>query len=85
MTSFVYILKNKEGRLYIGQTTNLEERINRHNRNRVFSTKNKGPWKIIWTREFNSKSEAMKYENYLKSLKNKKYIEGNILNRGVEE
>jgi len=85
MIYFVYILKNKEGKFYIGQAANLEERIKRHNQNRVFSTKNKGPWRIIWKKEFESRSEAIRYENYLKSLKNKKYIEENFIYRGVEE
>jgi putative endonuclease len=75
MNCYTYILKNQKGDLYIGQTNNLQERIERHNRNRVTSTKKKGPWKIVWRKAFNTKSEAMKYERYLKSLKNKKYLE----------
>lgn len=75
MNCYTYILKNQKGDLYIGQTNNLFERIERHNKNRVASTKKKGPWEIVWRKVFNTKSEAMKYERYLKSLKNKKYLE----------
>jgi putative endonuclease len=75
MNCYTYVLKNQKGSLYIGQTNNLQERIERHNKNRVVSTKRKGPWKIVWQKAFNTKGEAMKFENYLKSLKNKKYLE----------
>ena len=75
MNCYTYILKNEEGDLYIGQTNNLRERIERHNKNRVTSTKKKGSWKMVWQKVFDNKSEAMKYERYLKSLKNKKYLE----------
>ena len=75
MNCYTYILKNQKGSLYIGQTNNLQERLERHNKNRVNSTKRKGPWEIVWQKAFNTTGEAMKYENYLKSLKNKKYIE----------
>ena len=75
MNCYTYILKNEKGNFYIGQTNNLCERIERHNKNRVTSTKKKGPWKMVWRKEFDNKSEAMKYERYLKSLKNKKYLE----------
>ena len=72
---FTYIIKSvKTGKLYIGQTNNIENRIWKHNSNKVFSTKNRGPWKLIYVKEFTSRSKAMKYERKLKSLKNKDYL-----------
>ncbi len=44
-----YILQSeKDGRLYIGQTNNLVDRLFRHNQNRNIATKNKGPWIIAY-------------------------------------
>ena len=43
----VYAIENPSGRVYVGQTANLRQRISMHNSNRVLSTKNEGPWKLI--------------------------------------
>ena len=81
---YTHILENKAGRLYIGQTDNREARLFRHNGNRVKATKNKGPWQIIYFKEFKTRAEAVHYELYLKSLKNPKYIKETIVkNIGV--
>jgi putative endonuclease len=61
-------------RLYIGQTNNLEARVIKHNDYRNFSTKNRGQWKLVFHRSFNSRIEAMAFEKKLKSYKNKDYI-----------
>ena len=72
---YTYILISEStGKLYIGQTNNIQTRLHRHNSNKNFSTQNRGPWKVIFSREFETRSEAMKHEKYLKSLKNKQYI-----------
>ena len=72
---YTYILMSEStGKLYIGQTNNLEARVERHNIGKNFSTKNRGPWRLIFSREFESRKEALKFEKYLKSLKNKEYI-----------
>ena len=69
MTYFVYIIENQYGAKYIGQTFNLELRLERHNDGEVFSTKNKGPWKVIYREEFATRGEAMKREKFLKKQK----------------
>ncbi|MBM3944101.1 MAG: hypothetical protein FJ317_01225 [SAR202 cluster bacterium] len=45
---YSYILRNGDGRFYIGQTDDLALRLRRHNQDRSFSTKNRGPWEIVW-------------------------------------
>ena len=77
---YTYILENNSGRLYIGQTNNLEDRLKRHNENRSAYTKSKGLWKLIYKKQFDSRAEAMQFEKYLKSLKNPKYIKSTIIN-----
>ncbi len=43
----VYAIANSAGRIYLGQTGNLGQRLKAHNTQRVRSTKNNGPWQII--------------------------------------
>ena len=76
---FTYVLENEAGRLYIGQTSTKEGRLFRHNSNMVISTRNKGPWKMIFNKEFATRKEAVDYELYLKSLKSPKYIKSIII------
>lgn len=72
---YTYILQSESsGKLYIGQTNHLESRVNRHNSNKNFTTKNKGPWDLIFHKEFESRSEAMIYEKKLKAFKSKEYL-----------
>jgi putative endonuclease len=66
----IYILESQSsGKLYIGQTNNLQDRIKRHNSNQNLATKNKGPWKLLFFLEFNSRSEAVLMERKLKAWK----------------
>jgi putative endonuclease len=76
---YTYILENPQGKMYIGQTANVEARVVRHNRGAQKSTSNKGPWKLIFFKEFQTRSEAVKYESYLKNLKNPTYVKEHII------
>ena len=77
----IYILKSDKSRkLYIDHTENLERRLTEHNCIQSKSTKNKGPWKIIFSKEFETRSETVKYELKLKSIKNKTYLLNNSNN-----
>ena len=67
---YVYILQSeKDHRLYIGQTNNVENRLIRHNNGEVRSTRMRRPLKLMCYKEFATRAEAMKIEKYLKSLK----------------
>jgi putative endonuclease len=81
MAFFVYILRNSIGRYYIGQTSDLSQRLQRHNDNKVFSTKNHGPWEIAYSQSFLTRSEAMAEEKRLKALKSKTAIDKLISQR----
>lgn len=78
--NYVYVLQNKEGRWYIGQTDNLEMRLSRHNNNQVKSTKNRGPWQIIYTESFDSRAKAMQREEYLKSGRGRSFLKNKFKN-----
>jgi putative endonuclease len=54
---YTYIIQSETTeKLYIGQTNNLQARINRHNSDKNFTTKNKGPWKLLYSKEFETGS-----------------------------
>ena len=70
---FVYILVNHSlDRLYIGQTKDMNERLDRHNKGYVRSTKNHRPWKVLFCKNFPSRSEAVVAERKLKNLKSRR-------------
>ena len=68
--AFLYVLKNSMGKFYVGITElNAEERLVRHNRGDVKSTKSGRPWKIVHTENFTSMLEARVREEQIKSWK----------------
>ncbi len=74
MNHFVYIIKNSDDILYKGYSTDINQRLEYHNNNKSSYTKNKGPWTLIFIRQFDSKSNALSYEKMLKR-QNHKYLE----------
>ena len=73
---YVYILQSCiDGSYYTGQTNNLADRIERHNKSRSVYTKSKRPWKLVYYEKFESRSSAIKRENQIKSWKNRSLIE----------
>ena len=75
MKFYCYIIQSENtGRLYIGQTSKLDERIGQHNTNQSKYTKNKGPWKILHVFEFETRSQAVQMETKLKKWKSSKRI-----------
>ncbi len=62
-----YVLKsNKDGRLYIGSTGNLERRMWEHVQGLVKSTKYRRPLELIYKETFDTKEKAQSRENYFK-------------------
>ena len=67
-----YILYSEvHDRYYIGQTNNIDERVKRHNAGYIRSTKAYRPWVVVYQINFETRSQAVKSETYLKSLKSK--------------
>lgn len=76
---YTYILYSKSSdKYYTGSSKDLENRLQRHNAGATKSTKRGRPWEIVYFEEYDSKSEAMKRESYIKRMKSRKYIEGLI-------
>ena len=60
----------KTGRLYIGQTNEIIERLRRHNSGKNLSTKAYLPWRLLFSVQFSFRSEAVQLEIKLKAFKN---------------
>jgi putative endonuclease len=58
---------NEEGQLYIGHTSDLQARLERHNSGESGWTSNRGPWRLVLQEEYSTRAEAMKRERSLKS------------------
>jgi putative endonuclease len=70
MEYFVYILYSKlKSKFYIGYTSNLEERITRHNQKSKGFTGSVNDWEVIYTETFNNKELAIQRERVIKSWK----------------
>ena len=71
-----YVLySEKYNKHYTGFTSNIEARFLSHNvlDKKSFTSKYR-PWKIIFTKEFQIKSEAILFEKWLKSGKGRDFI-----------
>ena len=79
---FVYILENPRGTLYVGQTEDLDTRLQDHNRTDSFEghfTRKNGPWRLVWSEEHDSRSAAVKCERQIKRMKSAKWIRTHLL------
>ena len=83
MEYFVYILQSqKDQRYYIGQTNNLEKRINQHNSGKSKYTKSFRPWNLIAFKKCDTRADAMRLETKLKNLKSHTRIMEFLVNNG---
>lgn len=68
---YIYILKSqRDKRLYIGYTQNLQKRLEEHNSGKNKSTKNRVPLDLVYYESFRNKQDAIKREKNLKQFKN---------------
>ena len=71
----VYVLRSTStGRLYIGQTADLQKRLREHNESVARYIRNRGPWRFVHSEEFASRSDAMARERQLKSGKGREWL-----------
>jgi putative endonuclease len=75
----VYILHSEKlNKYYIGSTSNIEDRLRRHNSGRNTYTKTGLPWKLVYQEDFDTKSGAVLREMEIKKKKSRLYIEALI-------
>lgn len=72
---YVYAIQSlKDGRIYVGLTSDVFKRIKQHNNGSTFSTKVFMPWKLIYTEELPERVSAREREKYLKSGVGKEFL-----------
>jgi putative endonuclease len=76
---YTYILFSENlNRYYIGYTSNIDERLAKHNRTHKGFTNLANDWKVVFSKEFENKQAAMAFEKKIKSWKSRKMIESLI-------
>lgn len=79
---YVYIIKsiNFPDETYIGYTTNLNKRLNTHNKGMGSNHTNKfKPWKIETYIAFSDKEKALNFEKYLKIGSGKAFLNKRLI------
>ena len=75
MKHYCYLVKTSEDTLYCGYTNDLNKRIAAHNNGKGAKyTKTRLPVKLVYSEEFDNKSEAMKREWQIKQLTRKEKL-----------
>ena len=66
---YVYLIKSLRitDKTYVGYTTNLKERLEKHNSGGSTYTSSYGPWKLVTFLCFDNEVKARSFEKYLKS------------------
>ena len=80
MSYYVYMLKtlNKTNITYVGYTNNLNKRIKLHNLGKGAKFTRGRKWKLIYKEKYNTKSQAISREYYIKNNKTlRNYIKKN--------
>jgi putative endonuclease len=72
---YVYVLKSRlDGKLYYGQTQDLDNRLNEHNSGKVKSTAGRTPLDLTYYEVRNTREEALKREKFFKSGFGRMYL-----------
>ena len=76
---YVYVIQSKRDKqFYTGFTRDLENRIREHNEGRVSSTKERGPFELIYYESCLNEQDALAREKYLKSGMGKRYLKNRL-------
>jgi putative endonuclease len=60
------MLSSKTGKFYTGQTDDLNRRLEEHIRGKTPFMASGMPWKLVFSKEFNSRNEAIMLERFIK-------------------
>lgn len=66
-TFYVYVLKCSDNMIYMGYTSNIENRLQQHQSGKVKFTQHRRPVKLQCYTAFFNKYLALSYEKYLKT------------------
>ncbi len=75
----VYVLRSKStGKLYIGQTQNLEKRLTEHSQGMARYTRGRGPWMLLCSEKHDTRADAIRRERFLKSGQGREWLRGKL-------
>jgi len=70
------IYSSSRDRFYIGHTSvGARKRLERHNEGWTRSTQSGIPWDLLYVKSFDQKSEAIKWEYFIKRQKSRSFIQ----------
>jgi putative endonuclease len=76
---YIYVLQSKkDGNFYTGYTEDLQKRFKEHQDGLNNSTKNRGPFEVIYYEACHNKYDALTRETYLKTGMGKKYLKNRL-------
>jgi putative endonuclease len=79
---YVYVLcSQSSGKLYIGQTGDIKRRLKEHQTGLARYTHGKGPWELMFAEEYQTRSEAMARERFLKTGRGRVWLKEKINGR----
>ncbi len=74
----VYVLQSSSSKRYTGHTKDLAHRIVEHNSGMCKTTKTDVGWRVVYTEEFQTRSEAMAREKWLKTGAGREFLRQKI-------
>ena len=76
---FTYVLRSKlDGKFYTGYTCDLEKRVLEHNSGKVFSTKKRIPFEVVYFEFCLNQADALHREKYLKTTYGKRFLKNRL-------
>jgi len=76
---YAYILQSlKDKQFYTGFTNDLRRRFEKHQDGKVFSTKHRRPFKLVYYEACLNKEDAKEREKYLKTAWGKRYVKNRL-------
>ena len=81
--NYVHILKSlKDGKFYVGCTTNVERRLAEHNKGKTPSLRNRRPLEVVYVEKYDNLKEAYDREKKIKAYRGgeafKKLVNGGV-------
>jgi putative endonuclease len=74
--SYLYILQSeRNGRYYIGSTSDIARRLVEHNAGKTKSLKYLLPVKLVFSQQYQTPAEAQEMEKRLKKLKSRRIVD----------
>jgi putative endonuclease len=78
-----YILySQKINKFYTGQSNDLNYRLEEHNRGKTAFMANGMPWRLVYSKDYDSRKEAMKLEKFIKKRGASRFLHDNNIQLG---